>query len=390
MSYPRAATGILTALLALGFAAPSRSDVRMYTGSLVIHAFGDDAISGSLPPYSSFPYIGIPLKGQCNTRPYHAPETLTFPTMTMSPATRTVMFTIPAYGGQVPVDLNGDTVPDGPAGCTSVSQGDPLTASGLIHTDGALSTSRTTMDPRGFTVPAFALNKVKTGASFNVYSIPLWDVHFADLHNHTGVFAKNGGDGSFAVTHSAKPKRKAVQTAGKNKFGGVMRLLGSYGDSQGYFNPYDAITTVFKYDWLLENLGDGGQATSGGVVTAGYAKSGFNYYYTRSFGSRGTSTVHVEAFKWTTGTVTVTALGGAFPTILQRQGYDSRTAMGSGAVQLVSPMLTRWVNTGEASTASIGILKLIFVPEPHSRTMLLAGASMLGLLYRVCLRARRE
>ena len=54
--------------------------------------------------------------------------------------------------------------------------------------------------------------------------------------------------------------------------------------------------------------------------------------------------------------------------------------MGSGAVQLVSPMLTHWVSVGEASTAAIGILKLTFVPEPSSLMMLGAGASLLGLL----------
>lgn len=97
-------------------------------------------------------------------------------------------------------------------------------------------------------------------------------------------------------------------------------------------------------------------------------------------GARGTSSVTVEVFKWTTGGVTVTALGGTFPTILRRTGYDHRTAMGSGVVQLVSPMLTRWVGFGETSTASIGILKLSFAPEPGGLTMLGFGLAMLGWL----------
>ncbi len=100
----------------------------------------------------------------------------------------------------------------------------------------------------------------------------------------------------------------------------------------------------------------------------------------------GTTTGTAEAFKWTTGSVTVTALGGTFPTILRRKGYDNRTAMGSGTVQLVSPMLTRWVGAGEGSTAAIGILKLTFAPEPSSSMMLGAGAALLGLLF--CARRR--
>jgi len=246
------------------------------------------------------------------------------------------------------------------------------------------------MDPRGFTLPRSALNKVGSGASFWLYSIYLWDVHFADLHNDAAIFAKSAGDGAFSVTHPGpKARRKAIQTAGKNRFGGVMQLLGSYGDNEGYLNFSENVTTVFYYDWLFNYLGHGGQATADGVVTAGFVKSHKNYNYTRSSGARGTSTVYAEVFKWTTGSVTVTALGGTFSTILRRKGYDHRTAMGSGAIQLVSPMLTRWVSVwGESSTASIGVLKLTFAPEPTSLLMLGAGATLVGLIFQARRRAR--
>ena len=62
------------------FAASAHADVRMYTGSLVIHAFGNDTTTGSVPPYDMFTYFGIPLTEQCDTNLYHAKETLTFPT----------------------------------------------------------------------------------------------------------------------------------------------------------------------------------------------------------------------------------------------------------------------------------------------------------------------
>jgi hypothetical protein len=388
--FSRVALGILTTAWALGLTPSAHAATRMYTGSLVIHAFGNDTTTGSFWPYTSETHFGIPLTGQCNTGQYHAPETLTFPTMEKSPPTQTVMFTIPAYGGQVvDFDIDGDTIPDIPAGCTSVSQGDPLTGSGLVATTGALSTSRTPLDPRGFALPRSVLHKVKTGASLETYGVYAWEVHFADLHNEAASFAKNGGDGSFAVSHTRpRERRKAIQAAGKNKFGGVMRLLGSYGDNEGYV--YNNLTTsVFYFDWLFDYLGHGGQLTDSGVVTAAYTKTRQNYGYLRANGSRGTSTVYAEVFKWTTGTVTVTALGGTFPTILRRKGYDNRTAMGSGAVQLVSPMLTHWVGAGESSTAAIGIMKVTFMPEPNRLTLLGVGISMLGVLFCVRRRSRR-
>ena len=126
-SRTRAAFGILAGLLVLAFALPAAASLRMYTGSLVIAAFGNDTTTGASPPFDTGYYVGIPLTGKCNTAPFHALETLTFPTTATSPPTQTVMFTIPEYGGQVAdVDTNSDTIPDIVSGCTSGSAGDPL------------------------------------------------------------------------------------------------------------------------------------------------------------------------------------------------------------------------------------------------------------------------
>ncbi len=384
----RAALGVLTALWVLGLAATAHADARMYTGSLVIHAFGNDTTTGRIPRYASRNSlaVGIPLTGQCDTNLYHAKETLTFPTTPTG--TQVFTFTIPAYGGAERVDTNDDGYPDIVPGCgdETIESGDPLTGSGVAMTTGAISTSRTPMDPRGFTLPQSALNKVKSGASLETYGVYRWEVHFADLRNEAAAFSKSGGDGSFGpiVRKGMKiAKRSVTQTTGKNRFGGTMQLLGSYGDNEGYFNASIGVTSVFYYNWLFNHLGADGQATDMGVVTRGYVRTTPAYGYTVASGGRYTSYVEIEAFKWTTGSVTVTALGGTFPTILRRKGYDHRTAMGSGVVQLVSPMLSRWTgaeNRSRSSTAGIGILKISFAPEPASLLMLGAGAIVLGLL----------
>lgn len=371
--------------LTLCLAGTAQAATRMYSGSLIIKAFGNDTTTGTVAPYDEARIVGIPLTGNCNTEPFHAKETFHF---TLSPTQPyktpyTVNFTIPTYGGAVKdVDTNGDTVPDIVSGCgvATVDAGDPLWGGGPVPTTGATNTSRATNDPRGFTLPIFALRQTKSGASFEQYGVYLWEVHFADLHNDVGVFSKGGGDGNFFIEHKAAPtKRSANQKAGKNQFGGVMRLLGTYGDFEGYL--YNNVTTsVFTFDWLFDYLGIGSQATKAGAVTGGYLTTLIFYGHTKAAGYPTTSTAAMEAFKWTTGTVTVTAKGGTFPTILRRTGYDNRTPMGSGAVQMVSPMLTKWTGAGTSSTAGIGILKVEFAPEPSEWMLLASGISMLALV----------
>jgi hypothetical protein len=68
---------------------------------------------------------------------------------------------------------------------------------------------------------------------------------------------------------------------------------------------------------------------------------------------------------------------------MQRKGYDYRTSKGLGTIQLVSPLLTMWRGPrGNTETTSVGILELVFVPEPAKWMMLFAGVFMLGLLDR--------
>ena len=69
-------------------------------------------------------------------------------------------------------------------------------------------------------------------------------------------------------------------------------------------------------------------------------------------------------------------------TSLWRTGYDNRTPLGRGNIQLVTPTLTHWLNgyIYEHHTAQTGMLT-IQVPEPGAVVLLTAGGGVLGLLY---------
>jgi len=366
------------ALLALCVPSSANAEAQLYSAEMILHTRGSD-VGGN--------FIGIPFGAHCNMNPYHAEHSLMF-SYTSPP--RTYTLTIPKFGGQVPViDTNMDSVPDVPAGCGTASRmaGLPLTGSGVVSTTGATSTTRTTGSPRGFTLPKSGFSRVTSGASlFPTTWIPIpggvfpfrFEIEYADLRNDSGSFAKGGGPGSFSVSSGAR----VHVTAGKNQFGGTMRLLGSYWTNRG---DEAGSTSVGATPWNLQYIGAGAQ-TSMGVVTAGLNYQAMimrPYHYPGKF-AYSARTATASVFPWTTGVVEVTAASGPQATILQRSGYDNRSPNGAGTVQLVSPMVTRWKNSlGDYHTGGIAIMKLRFVPEPRAWLMLVAGASSLGLLHRL-------
>jgi hypothetical protein len=362
------------ALSALALSAPAGAGVQLYSAELIVHTRGSD-VAGD--------FIGIPFGAHCNTLPYHAEQTLMFHT-----GMNVHTLTFPKFGGQLPViDTDSDSVPDVPAGCAPASAqlGLPLSGGGSLATTGDASTSRSPGDPRGFNMPASAVARATSGASLPrttgislPYAFYLFDfeIEYADLRNAAGGFAKGGGPGDFFVSHGAK----AQVTAGKNQFGGTMRLLGHYRTNRGLVSLDDK--SIAATTWNLHYLGAGAQ-TSMGDVTRGRTYTAMTlrpYYYPGRFDY---SPRTVTVFPWTTGTAQVTALSGPQATVLERAGYDNRTPNGAGTIQMVSPMLARWTNSfGDFHTGSIGVLKLQFVPEPGAWSMLVAGSAALGLLYR--------
>jgi hypothetical protein len=373
-------------LLALGFAASASAGVQMYSGEIIMHTRGSDAAGN---------FVAIPFGQHCNTRPYHAGHTEMF---TLTKGTFTL--TIPKFGGQIPViDTNTDMIPDVAAGCApaSLQVGLPLTGGGALSTTGTASTSRTAFNPRGFSIPASDLARMTSGASFlETTWLPLtfgsprfqFEIEYADLRNAAGGFADGAGPGSFTITHGAKTNARVHVKAGKNQYGGTMRLLGEYHTNRGLYATGGPDASVGATPWNLQYIG-AGAATNAGVVTGGLQ---YTAMISRSYRFPGVfdyspRSVTISAFPWTTGTVEVTATGGPQSTMLQRVGYDNRTPAGGGNIQMLSPALTRWKNaSSDYFTGGIATLKLSFVPEPSAWLMLVTGSCAIALLHRVARR----
>jgi hypothetical protein len=354
-------------LLVLGFASSANAGIQLYSGEIIIHTRGADAAGN---------FVAVPFGRHCNIRPYQAEHTA----MLTSPMS-TYTVTIPKF-------------PDVASGCVpaSLQAGLPLIGGGALSTTGSTSTSRTASNPRGFTIPKSGLSRVTSGASFPAGTsfpgstwLPLsqaypwfqFEVEYADLRNDSGGFFDGGGPGSFTVMHGAR----VHVDAGKNQFGGTMRLLGQYHTNRGV----ETITTsVGATPWNLQYIGAGAANAMGKVTGLKYTtmiNRAYQGYVPLGFSAR---TATISVFPWTTGMVEVTATGGPQSTMLARSGYDNRTPAGAGSIQLVSPALTRWKNLySDYYTGSIATLKLRLVPEPNAWLMLVSGIGTLAFLYRV-------
>jgi hypothetical protein len=368
----------------------------MYTGSAHIQAFGNDTTTGSTIKLQRDDFSAYPFGGNCHIGALHSKETITFTNTTVMGGSQTFMFTLPKYGGHAAIhDTNADGVPDRAAGClqSALEVGNPMYGKGVtLMTTGKSTTSRAASDPRGIDLPAGEFTVMNEGAySAQSYGPYAFAVQYTDFSNPSATFRKGGGIGNFTWTETRKGPEKSAGsvtvTAGPNRFGGTMQMLGSFFSNEGFY--YNAHLSVGKYSWLFQYNG-AGAVTSGSTSMGGrgaVTQPGFttepNTIYTTLSGAVYPSNVFGVVFSWTTGTVSVTAIHGPFPTVLARNGFDNRNASGVGEIQLVTPMVTRWVwLAGNYETASIGHLRLNLTPEPQEWMMLGAGLSMLGLLYR--------
>lgn len=417
--------------LALPFAASAQVGVQMYNGSWIADSFGNDNIGGTQES-QYFEILGMPQGILCNPGQPRCPFSST-PVSTpggMFSALGTICTPISAFGTPTRPAKGATKTSGGQAtskavryrntfffssasgmpkmtSCTDdttvgkakatvflspndakrgvAMKGKPLTGSGTANVTSSLGFSFSAA-PATPTGGASGFRRTTLG-SFNNYFPYLYSYTYATLRNASGVFGPNQGPGNFTVFH--KQGKNTVAQAkvqqGANKFGGVMRLLGQLTVKVCYFR--NGGCSLGENNWRYEAIGTSAY-TSGGVVTQGYlALYTAKYYHTKLMQNSSVMVVG-SRFPWTTGTVTLTATGrGPHKTIEVRNGYDNRNTTGSqigqGTIQLVSPILTRWNQPAtNFETGGVGILRLQFVPEPGQWAMLVAGLSLLGVVYR--------
>jgi hypothetical protein len=267
-----------------------------------------------------------------------------------------------------------------------VMKGAPLTGEQIVTLTGS--------GPAGFKMKAapatpvkvpgptgFGIRRTTFGEFNNIYPY-VYSYTYATLRNNAGTFFSMGGPGAFNIKYYAGMAidAQAVVKAGANQFGGVMRLLGQLTTKVCYYR--NGGCSLGGNNWRYDAVGTSAY-TSMGVVTMGYSAMYTAMYYHTNLMQQSTVNVHGYRFPWTTGSVTIAGNDPPHMTIEARQGYDNRTSLGKGTIQLVTPVLTRWQQPAfDQFTGGIGLLRLQFVPEPGKWMMLVAGLSLLGILYR--------
>jgi hypothetical protein len=224
------------------------------------------------------------------------------------------------------------------------------------------------------------------GEFTNIYPY-IYSYTYADFANDAGLFGPGQGIGNFTHKYyqGAATVARINVKAGPNRFGGTMRLLGQMTTKVCYYR--NGGCSLGQNDWMYDAVGaSASRATPAGPVTSPYRITGTAYYYQTAGNQTSTVSVLGSRFPWTTGMVTVTARKrGEFKTVHYATGYDNRNPFtGKGTIQLVTPVMTRWLQVAaNLETAGIGLLRIKFVPEPQTWLLLIAGASLLGVGYRM-------
>jgi hypothetical protein len=186
---------------------------------------------------------------------------------------------------------------------------------------------------------------------------------YATLRNSKATFGPGNGPGNFTLGSPFATVRVKQGTA---KFGGTMRMLGAFKTKVCYF--YNGCSLANEKDCRYDAIG-AAASTYAGYVTAGYVVTDQVHYYNTQLMNTYTVSLQGERFPWTTGSVTVRATArGPHKTVHYAKGFDNRnttTPSGFGTIQLVTPVLTRWMSPWSIfETAGIGILRIKFIPPP--------------------------
>jgi len=274
-----------------------------------------------------------------------------------------------------------------------LQKGAPLTGSGSATTTGTAFKFPAALATPG---PGNGMRRTTQG-SFIGEGPYLYSYTYANLRNDAGEFGPGKGffsTGAATSTVNFQNKVGGVTVAsvkvtrGANRFGGVMQLLGTYTTKVCYF--YGGGCALGYGNWAYEFIGAAGYKDSKAgspVVTASYTTNFTFTYYNTALATIAKYNVVAQRFPWTTGTATVTATGrGPHKTWERREGFDNRTSLGYGTVQLVSPILTQWLGQcggcPDFETGGIAVMQVKFVPEPGGIASLVAGLSMLLVIRR--------
>jgi hypothetical protein len=93
--------------------------------------------------------------------------------------------------------------------------------------------------------------------------------------------------------------------------------------------------------------------------------------------------VAATGFRWTTGTVYAYDAVGRYASRFSLAGYDNRTPMGQGTIQLVTPFLAHWaLSPLPDHMAGVASLRIHFAPESHALLLLVVGIALLAVLQR--------
>jgi len=349
------ARSIPLAAVFLAFTGSAQAGTAMFEASFILHAFGNDITSGASSPVNSSLFSALPLGRDCRTRSAYT--------------------------------LNGAPAP---YHCSRavLQQGVPATGSGtLVLGSGGLDS---------VVLGQSAFRATATG--FLPTEIPIKSETYATFANDVGTFFVGGGPaaglGQKIVMGTGETPGSWILNEGARGFGGVMGLLGRFGARVSYFVDGRSGTYVGTNSWnMIRALGRVPYATPVGYSAMGKSPKATNWlnpyrttnYYTNNVnGNMSTVPVRGSGTPWTTGSVTLYALAGWFPTILHRAGTDATTPSGARSIQLVTPALTHWLGPGwNTHTGHIGILTLQIVPEPNAVLLLAAGAGVLALLRRM-------
>jgi hypothetical protein len=287
------------------------------------------------------------------------------------------------------------TSTDGYGGKGLVQQGVPVTGRWSAQTTGgqnagfsftAAPAAIPTSGPKGLRV---------TGGVGEVGAIYpyVYSYTYATFRNNQGIFGNGAGPGDFNLPYALGGTTVASINVkqGPAKFGGTMTMLGALTTKVCFYRNQGC--SLGQNNWRYDAVGTSA-STSLGVVTAGDKATYKAYYYHTALMQLSTVNVEGLRFPWTTGSVTLTAVGrGPHKTVHYHQGFDNRTAMtptsgtgtiGTGTLQLVSPVLTRWIQPAlNFETGGIAILRIKFLPEPQGWMMLVVGISFLGVAKRM-------